>query len=331
MKDIGPDIRRSAAAAIRDCLNVSPEDRVLVVTDTVRKDLGIPIHQAALEAGCDALLMEMKPRARSGEEPPRAVEHALLHTDVFIMATTVSLSHTQARKEACKAGARGASIPIQNKDQDLVMRTFARGGMTADYPAMSKNIDRMMDALKHIHEARVTTAKGTDITFTFEHRKWHADTGIVARPGEFTNLPGGEVFVAPFSAEGTAVIDGTFGDFGILSRPLRLTIKDGYVVTAEGGHADELHKVFDHLGRNSRNIAELGIGMNPKSKLCGILLEDEKVGNTVHIALGDNTGFGGEVSVPFHFDGIITAPRLYIDGEEMDLKEYVFGAVKSMA
>ncbi|CAJ38177.1 conserved hypothetical protein [Methanocella arvoryzae MRE50] len=310
---------------------MSSDERVLVVTDTVRKDIGVPIYQAALERGCDALLMEMKPRVRSGEEPPRAVEHALIHTDVFILVTTVSLSHTQARKEACKAGARGASIPIQSNDQDLVLRTFARGGMTADYPAMSKSIGRMMDRLKHIHEARVTTAKGTDITFTFEHRRWHADTGIVSKPGEFTNLPGGEVFVAPFSAEGTAVIDGTFGDFGILDEPLKLTVKDGYVTSAEGGHARELNKVFDHLGRNSRNIAELGIGMNPKARLCGILLEDEKVGNTVHVALGDNTGFGGEVSVPFHFDGIIKEPKLFLDGEEIDLKDYVFGAMKTTA
>jgi leucyl aminopeptidase (aminopeptidase T) len=331
MRDIGPDLRKSATAAIKDCLNVSPDERVLVVTDTIRNDIGIPLYKAALDLGCDALMMEMKPRARSGEEPPRAVEHAMLHTDVFVLATSASLSHTEARKEACREGARGASIPIQNRDHDLVARTFARGGMTADYRAMGKNIDRIMDRLKHVREARVKTAKGTDITFTFEHRSWHADKGMALHQGDFTNLPGGEVYIAPFGAEGTVVIDGTFGDFGILKEPLRLTIKDGYVVTAKGGHADELKKVFDQLGHNARNVAELGIGMNPKATLCGILLEDEKVGNTIHVALGDNTGFGGDISVQFHFDGIVTEPRLYLDEEEIDLKDYVLGAMKSMA
>lgn len=331
MKDISPDLRKSATAAIRDCLNVSRDERVLVVTDTIRNDIGIPLYRAALDLGCDALMIEMRPRRRSGEEPPRAVEHALRHTDVFAMATTTSLSHTEARKEACKEGARGASIPIQNTDQSLVLRTFARGGMTADYKAMSKNIDRIMDKLKHVREARVRTAKGTDIMFYFDHRQWHADKGLAVRPGEFTNLPGGEVYIAPFTAEGNVVIDGTFGDFGMLKEPLRLTIKDGYVVTAKGGHADELQKVFDQLGHNARNVAELGIGMNPKATLCGILLEDEKVGNTIHVALGDNTGFGGNVSVQFHFDGIVTEPRISLDDEEIDLKEYVFGAMKTMA
>ena len=322
------DMRKSATTAIRDCLGVLRNERVVIVTDHVRKDIGMPLYQAALDLGCDALLIEMKPRQRSGEEPPRAIEHALLHTDVFVLATKVSLSHTQTRKEACKNGARGASIPIQNADQDLVIRTFATGGMTADYRTLGINIDRIMAKLKHAHEARVTTNKGTDITFTFEHRKWHADKGIALRSGDFTNLPGGEVYIAPFTADGTVVIDGTFGDFGLLKKPLKLLVKDGYVSETEGSYAEELNGIFDQMGHNARNIAELGIGMNPKSKLCGILLEDEKVGNTVHVALGDNTGFGGDVSVQLHYDGIITEPKLYLDDEEIDLKDFVYGTIK---
>lgn len=329
MKDAVSDMRKSATTAMRDCLRVLQNERVIIVTDEVRKDIGVPLFQAALDLGCDALLIEMKPRQRSGEEPPRAIEHALLHADVFVLATKVSLSHTQARKEACKNGARGASIPIMDENHDLVIRTFATGGMTADYRILGNNIDRLMARLKHAHEARVTTTKGTDITFTFAHRKWHADKGIALHSGDFTNLPGGEVFIAPYNASGTVVIDGTFGDFGLLKKPLTLEIKDGYVTEAEGSYADELNGIFDLMGHNSRNIAELGIGMNPRSKLCGILLEDEKVGNTVHVALGDNTGFGGEVSVQLHYDGIITEPKLYLDDEEVDLKDFVYGTVKA--
>jgi len=317
------DVSNSAMIAVRDCLGVKPDERVLVVTDTVRKDIGVPIYQAALDLGCDAILMEMRPRRRSGEEPPRAIGHALTHTDVFILATQYSLSHTQARKESCKNGARGVSIPIQNEDHDLVMKVFATGGMTANYRAIGERIDRLLYRLNHCREARVVTNKGTDIRFSFEHRAWHADKGVALSPGEFTNLPGGEIFIAPYHSSGIVVIDGSFGDYGLLKQPLKLTIKDGDCVGAEGGHADELNRVFDVLGRNARNVAELGIGMNPGARLCGILLEDEKVGNTVHIALGDNTGFGGDVSVQMHYDGIVTCPRLYLDGEEVDLKDYL--------
>jgi leucyl aminopeptidase (aminopeptidase T) len=47
----------------------------------------------------------------------------------------------------------------------------------------------------------------------------------------------------------------------------------------------------------------------------GAVLEDEKVMGTVHVAVGDNSAFGGKVEVESHLDGIITNPTLKIDGE----------------
>ena len=326
---VATDVSNSAMIAVRDCMGVRPDERVLVVTDTVRKDIGLPLFHAALELGCDAILMEMMPRERSGEEPPRAIAHAMLHSDVVLAATRVSLSHTQARKEACRNGARVASIPIQDEDHDLVMNVFATGGMTADYPAMDRQIDRLISRLKKVREVRVSTGLGTDIRFTVGDREWHEDTGIAHEPGEFTNLPGGEVFIAPYNASGTIVIDGSFGDFGLLNYPLKLSIKDGYCIRADGDHENDLESIFELLGHNARNVAELGIGMNPKARLCGILLEDEKVGRTIHVALGNNIGFGGDVSVQMHYDGIVTNPAVFIDGERLDLDEYLRTPVKA--
>ncbi len=69
----------------------------------------------------------------------------------------------------------------------------------------------------------------------------------------------------------------------------------------------------------ARNIADFGIGINPRAKLIGNVLEDEKVGGTVHIALGDNSTFGGDVIAGIHLDGIITKPKLFVDGEDFVL------------
>ena len=317
------DVSHSAMTAVKDCMGTRPEERVLVVTDTVREDLGVPIYEAALALGCDAILIEMRPRERSGEEPPKAVAHAMLHSDVVVMATKVSLSHTQARKEASRSGARISSIPIQCEDHDLVTRVFATGGMTADYFTMDRHMARLISKLNHVREVRITTDRGTDISFRFGDRRWMADRGMAREPGGFTNLPGGEVYIAPYNANGRVVIDGSFGDYGLLERPLELTIKDGFCTGVGGDHAEDLEALFRALGHNARNLAELGIGMNPKAKLCGILLEDEKAGNTIHVALGNNTSFGGDVSVPMHYDGIVTGPRVFCDGEPLDLGEYL--------
>ncbi|MGA9139699.1 MAG: aminopeptidase [Methanocella sp.] len=317
------DVSSSAMIAMRDCMGVRPEERVMIVTDTVRRDIGEPLFHAALGLGCDAILLEMRPRERSGEEPPKSVAHAMLHADVVVAATKMSMTHTQAVKDTWRGGARVASIPIQSDDHALVTRVFGTGGMTADYMAMARQIDRLLARLGKARKVRVTTELGTDITFSFGNREWHADKGLALEPGSHTNLPGGEIFIAPDNADGIVIIDGSFGDYGLLEYPLELRIKDGFCVAAEGDHAMDLNAIFSQLGHNARNLAELGIGMNPKAKPCGIVLEDEKAGNTIHVALGNNTGFGGDVSVPMHYDGIVTRPTLYADGERLDLSEYL--------
>jgi aminopeptidase len=324
-QDVTPvwNVSKSAMIALKDCMDVKRDDRVLIVTDTIRKDIGLPLFEAALKLGCDPVLLEIKPRERSGEEPPKAIAHAMLHSDVVFAATKVSMTHTQALKDAWRNGGRVASIPIQSDDHELVMRVFATGGMTADYFAMDRQIERLLSRLKQVREARITTDLGTDIKFTFHDRQWYGDKGIARKPGDHTNLPGGEVYIAPFDANGRVVVDGSFGDYGLLESPLELQVKDGFCISARGDRSADLQALFNMLGRNARNIAELGIGLNPRAKLCGIVLEDEKVGNTIHIALGNNVAFGGDVIVQMHYDGIVTDPTIYIDGEHLDLNDYL--------
>ena len=55
-------------------------------------------------------------------------------------------------------------------------------------------------------------------------------------------------------------------------------------------------------------MAEFGIGTNDKAILTGIILEDEKVMGTIHIAFGDNKSMGGSVRVASHLDGLIKQP-----------------------
>jgi leucyl aminopeptidase (aminopeptidase T) len=73
--------------------------------------------------------------------------------------------------------------------------------------------------------------------------------------------------------------------------------------------------LIDPLGMPARNIAELGIGTNDKAIITGLVLEDEKVMGTIHIAIGDNSHFGGKVQVPSHLDGIVKSPTVWADGK----------------
>ncbi|MEM2975744.1 MAG: aminopeptidase, partial [Candidatus Bathyarchaeia archaeon] len=65
---------------------------------------------------------------------------------------------------------------------------------------------------------------------------------------------------------------------------------------------------------NAYNIGELGIGTNPKARITGAVLEDEKVLGTIHIALGDNTSYvGGHTKSSIHLDGILFQPTVVVD------------------
>lgn len=307
--------------AVRDCMGARAEEHVLIVTDSLRKDLGKPLYDAAVLLGCQVSYLEMEHHSRSGEEPPGEVATAMQGADVVIAATKYSLTHTDATRNACASGTRVGSMPIQSEDSELVRKVFATGGMTADPYRISKMADRLTKRLKPVGRIRITTESGTDITFSVTKGYWISDVGL-ATSGGLTNLPGGEVLTVPADANGLVVIDGSFGDYGLLASPLELTIENGQCTGAKGEHAGDLDRLFTELGSDARNVAELGIGINPAAQVCGIILEDEKAFDTIHIALGDNTTFGGNVHVPIHFDGIVRSPRIEADGEIIDISQY---------
>ena len=64
-----------------------------------------------------------------------------------------------------------------------------------------------------------------------------------------------------------------------------------------------------------RNLAELGIGTNPKAASVESTLEAEKIKGTVHIAIGDNSHIGSSVEADLHEDFVVWAPDLFLDGE----------------
>lgn len=309
-------LAEAADTAIDQCLNVIPGESVLVVTDDKRAPIGEALYRSALSATDDATILRYPPAEQHGTEPPAPVAAAMANSDVFLAPTTKSLSHTRARGAACDAGARGATLPGITED---VFTT----GLDADYAAIEAACDDVLGQVVGADEVRVTSPVGTDITFGVGDREWLADTGMVHEPGEFSNLPAGEVFVAPETATGTYVVDGTMMPHGLLDNDqrLRFEVEDGIVteISDDAIRAD-VEAAAESVGDAAYNLAELGIGTNVGvDELVGSVLLDEKAGGTVHIAIGDNAGIGGETDAPVHLDGILRDPTVYADGDEIEL------------
>ncbi|TKX45402.1 MULTISPECIES: aminopeptidase [unclassified Halorubrum] len=310
------DLSDAAATAVEQCLNVASDESVVVVTDDEREPIGEALYAAASAVTDDATVLRYPPADQHGTEPPAPVAAAMREADVFLAPTTKSLSHTRARGAACDAGARGATLPGITED---VFTT----GLNADYAAIDAACDDVLDQVADADEVRVTAPAGTDITFGIGGREWLADTGMVREPGDFSNLPAGEVFVAPETATGTFVVDGTMMPHGLLDegQTLAFEVEDGFVTDIDDDaiRAD-VESAAEDVGDAAYNLAELGIGTNGGVEaLVGSVLLDEKAGGTVHIAIGDNAGIGGEIDAPLHLDGIIRDPTVYADGEPIDL------------
>ncbi len=306
----------AARTAIEQCLRVESDESVVVVTDDEREPIGEALYDAATDATDDATVLRYPPSDQHGTEPPVPVAVAMAEADVFLAPTTKSLSHTRARGAACDAGARGATLPGITEDVFVT-------GLDADYAAIDAACDDVLAAVGDAGEIRVTAPGGTDITFGVGDREWLADTGSVHAPGEFSNLPAGEVFLAPETATGTFVVDGTMMPHGLLEEGQTLTfeVEDGLVTRIDDDtiRAD-VEAAAESVGDAAYNLAELGIGTNVGvDTLVGSVLLDEKAAGTVHIAIGDNAGIGGDTDAPLHLDGIIRNPTVHADGEPIDL------------
>lgn len=301
---------KAAEIAIKICMNVKLKEKILVISDFNKREIGLTLHFNALRLGYSSLYLEMKPGKRNGEEPPNEVAELMKKFDVIFCPTTTSLTHTDARREASALGARIATFPGITKE--VMLR-----GLNADYNKIAKLSIKLKKVLSKGRFIRVTTQLGTDISFDFTGRTPIASKGLFHKKGESGNLPTGETYLAPLegTTNGKLVIDGSIAGLGLLkNKNVVVDIKNGYAKKFYGSDiAKKLFNMLNEVGKDAFNIAEFGIGTNDSAKLSGILLEDEKVMGTIHFAFGNNKSMGGKIGVPIHIDGVVKKPTVYLD------------------
>ncbi|MFH5797532.1 aminopeptidase [Haladaptatus sp. CMAA 1911] len=306
----------AAKTAVEQCMALEADESCAIITDDKRWDIGKALYDTASETTDDVTITRYPVGNQHGEEPPAAVAAAMAAADVVLAPTTKSLSHTRARGNANDEGARIATLPGITKE---VMVT----GLAADYETIDRHCKDVLEQVEGAEEIRVMTEAGTDITFEPGDREWFDDTGLCHDPGDFTNLPAGEVFVSPENVNGKYVVDGTMRPHGLLDdgQTLEFEVEDGYVTEISDDEIrEQVETAAEEVGRDAYNLAELGIGTNVAvSELVGSVLLDEKAGGTVHIAIGDDAGIGGDTDAPLHLDGIVREPTVYADGEEVEL------------
>jgi leucyl aminopeptidase (aminopeptidase T) len=300
------ELEQAVATVVGRCLRVQAGETVLVVADPQSTAIGQALLDAALAAGGDAVLTILPPNPSRGTEPPAPVAAALAAADIFIAPCLPSLSHTSARKHACGAGHRGATLP--GVTADMLARL-----MSTDFDALAARCRAVAALLTCADDAHVTCPRGTDLRLDLHGRAGISDEGDLGAPGAFGNLPCGEGFMSPAGGEGT-IATSALADVGLTDEPVMLTVRDGALAGADGAGdaARRFLETLDAHGQLGRNLAELGVGTNDRATVTGNVLEDEKILGTTHIAFGASAGIGGTVSVPVHLDVVVFEPSLRI-------------------
>ena len=233
-----------AEGVLTSCLAVKPGEEILVITDDSRKEIGEAIYEAAGNLGCEKILMVMKEREVSGQEPPKVIAEAMKAADVVIAPTAQSLTHTNARIEAAKAGARVATMP------GITREMFSQGAMTADYSKVEELTAKVTEMLTKASKARIEK-EGNVLTINLDGRNGVPSPGVYKEAGKCGNLPSGEAYIAPLEdgSDGEMIIDGSMVGIGKLASPLHMTISGGKLRSVKGDKSENL----DILLKNETN------------------------------------------------------------------------------
>lgn len=316
---VNREIVEAAKKLIIDCMGTKEDEKLLIVTDEKKFDIGYGFAVAGRELGINTTFVEATSQTKG--EPPAPVAAAMAEADVEFLITSMSYSHVKARIVATERGVRVASMP-------LLTMEIAQNYLKADYPFIKRTSEKLADMLSNARKVKIVTEKGTDITLDLTGRAAHADTGLLTEKGAIGNLPAGEAYIAPIenAGTGTIVVDGCIAYMGMIQDDITLKLMDGRIIDISGNvSAKELKEFLADKDEEALGIAEFGIGTNPAAKIIGHPLVDEKVWGTIHIAFGMNTSMGGTRDSNIHYDCIINEPTVWIDDAlVMDKGEHVY-------
>ncbi|WP_415380395.1 aminopeptidase [Halosimplex sp. TS25] len=181
----------------------------------------------------------------------------------------------------------GTQYPAPGNAQDAEMSTeayedFVFDAVTKDWDEQREFQANLVEILDGAEEVRIVSGDTTDVTMSVE--------GMVpVNDYAEKNLPGGEVFTAPVpdSVEGEVLFDMPLMAQGREVEEVRLVFEGGEVVEFEAAKNEEVLAAVLDTDPGAKRLGELGIGMNRDiDRFTYNMLFDEKMGDTVHMALG---------------------------------------------
>ncbi len=213
----------------------------------------------------------------------------------------------------CTVGFPCAAL-AQEAEMDLVeYESFVYSACLQDWKVLGRFIDKVLSRFrkgKNVH----LIGENVDLKFEIHGKLAKADNGE-------ENMPGGEVFMAPVrdSLDGWIKFDYPAIRDGNEVCGIYLRFEKGRVVESKAEKNETFLKKMLSVDENASYVGEFGIGLNPKvDKYTKNLLFDEKIGGTIHLALGmaykDNGG-GNDSAIHWDIVKDMKKAKIILDGK----------------
>ena len=348
----GDLVARWANLLVDYCLRVEPGETILIAAELAARPLVEACHQAVVDRGAhpivrvelpglaeyflkhagEAQLAHLSPtsyreaevvdgririsadtdtRSMSGIDPGRQAIVDRARAPLRELAAKKRWVLTQYPTEAY---ARDAAMPLDRYEAYVAAAMFLD---TEDPVAAWQDLGRrqsgLVDYMTGVEEVRIE-GEGTDLSLSVAGRTWINSDGR-------RNMPSGEIFTGPVetSAQGKLRCSFPVCRGGREVSGIALEFQRGRVVTAGAESGEEYLRSMIDLDPGARYLGELGLGLNGGiDRFTGSILYDEKIGGTIHLALGNSyPETGGLNKSALHWDLIIdlrSQGRITADG-----------------
>jgi aminopeptidase len=314
-----------ARNAIRTCLRIRPEERVVIVTDLETEEISASLADQVREVGAPFEVYVMEDY---GPRPmlslPAPIEAALERADVSIYAGQPKQGELAFRRALTAIIDRRQ---IRHAHMVSISHQIMVEAMRANFNDVDAISCRVLERALKATKIVATSPGGSRLEATFDPTiKWLKTSGIIST-SKWGNLPGGEVLTAPARVDGVYVADGVVGDYlcarygDLKDNPLTVTIENSRIVGLACKRQDLVDdfRAYTSTDENSDRVGEFAMGTNIAiHDVIGNILQDEKL-PTLHIAFGhpytEHTGAKWRSTT--HIDIVGRHFDIWFDGDQI--------------
>ena len=340
------DLAKNASLYLKNifipCLNIKDE-KVLIIGDKGLKSrrvaavlsAGYYLAAESLRLNTKVVLQNIKNRGQQADDDVIQALENLEEGSVVIINGSDKLGSLEYlgksfRKLCIKKKYRFVSAMslgcLSTKEVDAII-----SAINVNYKPLQTQQEKIKQILDEGAEIHIKTKAGTDLHCNVRGMKAVSADGAYLSPGSGGNLPAGEVYI-PINGkrvEGKVVIDGssrTQKYTTLIKKPITLKVEDGSITKVEGGEeAKKLERTLSWAASKSkhpnvvRRIGEFGVGVNPKARIIGSTVIDEKTLGTAHVGIGSNYCFCGSIYSIIHLDQVFKDPVIKVDGKKLEI------------